>query len=213
MLRAVIGVGNVEQHQGEIDDLKGNARMAKKTGDTADRLSALVLKIEADAYARGKADARTEFLAALGASEVSASALPRNKPSEARPARKRRAGAGKRAPKGSVRALVERALRDRAGLKASEVLDRADTDAERMVKLSSIGIELTKGRRQGRYVSEDGRWSLAASPAVGGGAPGSRLSPDPDDAESVSAEEGPDDQAASGKSGTDANQNRLGLNW
>ena len=47
---------------------------------------------------------------------------------------------------------------------AQEILDRADTDAERMVKLSSIRTELTKGRWHGRYETEDGRWSLAASP-------------------------------------------------
>lgn len=64
--------------------------MAKKTGSAAGRLPALVAEIEADAYARGKADARNEILSALKSSEVAAPTLWRNKPSGARPARNRR---------------------------------------------------------------------------------------------------------------------------
>ena len=65
--------------------------MAKKTGGAVDRLSALVPEIEADAYAWGKADARTEFLAALGVPDVSAPAPRRNRP----PGHSRRASGGR----------------------------------------------------------------------------------------------------------------------
>ena len=150
-----------------MGDHEGNARMAKKTGGTAEKLSALVAEIEAEAYARGKADARNEIVAALGTSRASAPTRRGKKPSGARPARKRRAGGSRRAPRGSVRALVERALRGRAGLTAAEIIDRAGTDAERMVKLSSIGMELTKGRRLGRYASADGTL-VAGDVSIGG---------------------------------------------
>ena len=65
--------------------------MAKKTGGAVYRLSVLVAEIEADAYASGKADARTEFLAALGVPDVSAPVPRRNRP----PGYGRRAGGGR----------------------------------------------------------------------------------------------------------------------
>ena len=74
--------------------------------------------------------------------------------------------------------MVERALRDRPGLTPREVLDCAATEAERLVKLASIRNELQTGRRQGRYESGDGRWSLVVSPpAVEDGAPDAPASP------------------------------------
>ena len=205
--------------------------MAKKTEGAADRLATLVAEIEAAAYARGKTDARTELLAVLGASEKSAPAPRRNKRSEARPTRKRRSGGGKRAPRGSVRALIERALSDRSGLTAQEILDCADTDAERMVKLPSLWAELTEGRRQGRYESVDGRWSLAAPPSSDGeGARHMPASPEPDGTTGVSSDATPSEAGASAATGTVAGdtpgesaaspepetggeQNRLGMNW
>ena len=39
----------------------------------------------------------------------------------------------------------------------------AASDVERSIKLSSIRVELRNGGLQGRYVSDGGRWSLAAS--------------------------------------------------
>ena len=174
--------GAVRRH----GDDQGKAGMAMNSGSAADTLSALVAEIEAEAYARGRADARGEMLAALGASGAS-TRRPRARrddgPSASRPARKRRAGAGKRAPKGTVRALVERVLRHRPELTAREIVDRAEGDAERLVKLGSIRAELQTGRKQGRYESEGGRWSLTAYPPQGGdGAPDAQSSPEPDDA-------------------------------
>ena len=83
----------------------------------SDKLVALIAEIEAEAYARGKADARKELLDVLGSGGVRA---PRAKTSRGRKAKtaaapKRRASGLKRAPKGSVRRFVEEALRDRAG--------------------------------------------------------------------------------------------------
>jgi len=43
-----------------------------------------------------------------------------------------------------------------------EILARADTDMERLIKLASIRTELRNGRRRGKYELNYGRWSLAA---------------------------------------------------
>ena len=198
--------------------------------NAAARLTTLVAEIEAEAYARGKAEARTDVLALLGAA---AEPARRSRPKK-RPARKRRAGGGGRAPKGAVRALVERALRDRPGLNAREILDSADTDAERLVKPSSIAVELTKGRRQGRYETTDGRWSLAASSPVdavsqdapeppdrgdaadapaGDTQPETGESAEPQETATASAGDTPGDDAASGEPETGGDGGRLGMNW
>ena len=199
--------------------------------NAAARLTTVVAEIEAEAYARGKADARTEVLALLGAAGEPAR---RSRP-EKRPARKRHTGGGGRAPKGAVRALVERALRARPGLSAQEILNSADSDAERLVKPSLIGVELTKGRRQGRYEATDGRWSLAASPpADGGGTPDAPTpvegdtgvgapadasvsetgkSPEPRETATAPAGDTTGNDAASGEPETGGDSGRLGMNW
>ncbi|MDE0389131.1 MAG: hypothetical protein OXI75_10575, partial [Rhodospirillales bacterium] len=95
--------------------------MAKGPESAVGRLSALVAEIEAAAYTRGKADARTEFLTALGAAEKPASRPRRNRTPAAPPAGKARTSTSKRAPRGAVRALVERALRERPGSTPPEI--------------------------------------------------------------------------------------------
>lgn len=211
--------------------------MAKNSGSAADRLSALVAEIEAEAYARGRADARGEMLAALGAPGAS-TPRPRARRDDGPSisgTRKRRAGAGKRAPKGTVRALVERVLRDRPGLTAREIVAGAGSDAERLVKLGSIRAELQTGRKQGRYQSEGGRWSLMASPTEGGdGAPDAPSSPgadgaaeapagaslseagsssEPGDVTGAPAGDAPGEAVTSGEPETDAGRGRLGMSW
>ena len=197
-------------------DDEGIAWMAKQTGSAAARLSALIAEIEAGAYARGRADARKEVLSALGAVGQSAlkSGSQQEKPPSTRAARKRRTSGGKRAPRGSVRALVERALQDQPGQSAQEILARAGTDAERLVRLGSIRVELQTGRRLGRYESKDGRWSLVASPsAEGDGASDTRRPPEPDEAAGGPDGDAPGEDAASGKPGTGGGPSRLGMNW
>ena len=136
----------------------------------SDKLVALIAEIEAEAYARGKADAKKELLDVLGSGEVRA---PRAKTSRGRKAKtavapKRRASGRKRAPRGSVRRFVEQALRDRPGVTLPEIFERA-AGAEQPVKQPSIRTELGNGRRQGRYESHDGRWFLAGHATVGAG--------------------------------------------
>ena len=43
------------------------------------------------------------------------------------------------------------ALRGRPGLTPADILDLAATEEERLIKLSSIRVELSSGRKQDRY--------------------------------------------------------------
>lgn len=160
--------------------------MAKGSAETADRVSALIAEIEAEAYARGQADARKQVLDILGAAEGRAAPAPAtrgNRPAKAAP--KRRAGGGKRAPRGSVPRFVERVLSEHPGSTATEIPGHAAGDTERSIKLASIRNELHNGRQQGRYDSIAGRWSLAAR-AGGDSISGAPAEPDREDAAGAS---------------------------
>ena len=137
--------------------------MPKAAGSNAERLSALIAGIEADAYERGRADARKELLDLLqpGDGQTGASAA-RGKAAGRKASNGKRAGGSTRAPRGSVRPFVERVLREHPGAKAPEIPGHAASDLERSIKLSSIRVELRNGGLQGRYVSDGGHWSLAA---------------------------------------------------
>ncbi len=172
--------------------------MAKSAASNAEKLAALISAIEAEAYERGRADARKALLDRLTAGSgrgIRAGKTSRGRAGKASsPARR---ATGGRAPRGSVRRFVERALKEHPGATASEIPGHAATDIERLVKLASIRIELYNGGKQGRYVSDRGRWSLAVSDPAGG-APGQVASLDPspgnapggDIASDVKADEG-----------------------
>ncbi len=143
--------------------------MARAARSSAEKLAELISGIEAEAYARGQADARKALRDLLTAgSGRGARATPasgRRAGKAASPAR--RAGSGKRAPRGSVRRFVERVLGEHPGATVPEIAGYAATEAERSIKPGSIRVELSNGRKQGRYVSDNRRWSLSASdPAV-----------------------------------------------
>lgn len=137
---------------------------------SVDKLSALIAEIEADAYARGQADARKEILSLLGSggAQIAGTRATRGRRAKKSEPRTRRASGRKRAPKGSVPRFVEQALRDQPGQTPPEILARASTDMERLIKLPSIRTELRNGRRQGKYTLNDGRWSLSGADAGSG---------------------------------------------
>ena len=156
--------------------------MPNVSKSSAAKLSALIAEIESAAYERGKEDAKKEILDLLGSGGAQ---LTRARATRGRPAKKaepktRRASGRKRAPKGSVPRFVEQALRDRPGLTPPEILARAATDMERLIKLPSIRTELRNGGKQGKYESNDGRWSLAGSGSASGEADSSAASPGPE---------------------------------
>ena len=195
--------------------------MANDTTGAVEKLSALIAEIEAGAYARGQADARKELLDILGAGgERAAPAGTRRgrRPKAAAPSR--RTDGSKRASRGSVPSFVEQALQDRPGSTVQEILALAATDAERLIKLPSIRTELRNGRRQGKYESSDGRWSLAApesetAPADEDGSSG--VPPEPERDEATGAPAGgpamPDTAAPESKADGNEDRNKLGLAW
>ncbi|MCY4555307.1 MAG: hypothetical protein OXF79_02745 [Chloroflexi bacterium] len=141
--------------------------MARAPARSVDRLSALITEIEAEAYARGQADAKKELQDLLGAGtgRSAAAKAPRGRPAKSAAAPKRRASGRKRAPKGSVPRFVEQTLRDNPGQTPPDILARAANDMERLIKLPSIRTELRNGGKQGKYELKDGRWFLAGSDA------------------------------------------------
>ena len=184
------------------------------------KLSALIAEIEAEAYARGQSDARKALLDILGAGERAApSGARRGRPPGAAAA-KRRAGGSKRAPRGLAPRFVEQGLREHPGSTVQEILGLAATDAERLIRLSSIRTELRNGRKQGRYELRDGRWSLAASASAAAGEDGSSgvppdEEPERDDAAGAPTSESAMQDPASPESEADGNENSgmLGPTW
>ena len=138
--------------------------MAKGLASVGERVAALITEIEAEAYARGRDDARKELLDALGvAPGRPVLARPKRARGRAKAARKRFARGSGRAPRGSVPRFVGRVLDEHPGITAAEIAGHAASDVERSIRLTSIRVELSKGRALGRYVSDNGRWSLAAT--------------------------------------------------
>lgn len=188
--------------------------MAKRSASATGRVSALIAEIEAEAYARGKVDARKELLDVLGAAEG------RTAPARAgrgkRPA-KRRTGGSKRAARGSVPRFVQRVLHENPGSTVAEIAGHASDETERSIKPASVRVELRNGRLQGRYVSENGRWSLAvaethaaARVATASPDPSSGSTPGADEAASGPGEDAGD--AAASEPGGDESRGTLGLN-
>ena len=170
-------------------------------------LSALIAEIETEAYARGRSDARKELLDILGAGgkrPAPAGARRGRRPGTGTP--KPRTGGSKRAPRGSVPRFVEQALRDHSGSTVQEILALAATDEERLIRLSSIRVELQNGRKQGRYESRDRRWSLAASAPAAAGEDGSSGAPPEVEPERDDAAGAPTGGAAGASAGEPAMQ-------
>ena len=142
--------------------------MPKSAGSNAEKLAELISGIEADAYERGRADARKALLDRLTAgSEAGARRGPASVGRSTKTASPAKRTASRRAPRGSVSRFVERVLNEHPGATAPEIAGHAATDIERSVKLGSIRVELYKGGKEGRYVSDNGRWSLAVSDPPG----------------------------------------------
>ena len=101
--------------------------MPNASGTSTEKLSALIAEIEAEAYARGQADAKKEMLDLLGTGgeRAARTRATRGRRAKTAAAPKRRASGRKRAPKGSVPRFVEQALREQPGLTPPEILARA----------------------------------------------------------------------------------------
>jgi hypothetical protein len=119
--------------------------------DIAERMAKLVH----EAYRRGEADALDRVVSAARAGQMQTreptpwvSARLELVPHEDR----------KRAPKGTVSALVDRALNNGSGKTPDEIKACAETGYEHMVALASIRSHLRAGVSEGRYRKQSGRW-------------------------------------------------------
>ena len=134
--------------------------------DLFKQAAAIIRRIEAEAYARGKADAKAEMLTILMAGErmqaanVIATVDVRSDADNQTSNDERQ-----RAPRGAARTLVLRAMQmsGALGIEPRDANDVAENDLERMVQVSSIRTELRRGRGEGRYAERGGRWFLAPS--------------------------------------------------
>ena len=136
-----------------------------------DKIAALLMEARdesyRDGYERGKSDAKRELLAFLGARDGEVADLPAanadaNNITQVCNPQRRDANERQRAPKGIVRKFVTRVLNESPGLTPQEMPDRATSDFERMIKVTSIRSELRNGRLQGRYQDDHGHWYLAS---------------------------------------------------
>ena len=133
-----------------------------------DELADTLSRAEAAAYERGKNDGQREMLDEL-ISNAQAKQQAAQQDTETQPPRSgaieadgaRPASARKRAPKGTVRSLINRVLSSRPGLKPIQILAHAETDHEKMVQPPSLRNQLRRGLKQGQYRSTRGCWHLA----------------------------------------------------
>lgn len=188
--------------------------MAKSAGSNAEKLAELISSIEAAAYERGRADARKALLDRLTAgSGGGARRGPASVGRSTKTASPTKRTASTRAPRGSVSRFVERVLNEHPGATAPEIAGHAATDIERSVKLGSIRVELYKGGKRGRYVSDNGRWSLAIADRAGG-EPGQAALPDPSPASDTASAESGDPAGPTGPGqGGEGDGKPLGLNF
>lgn len=128
------------------------------------QIADLVKRAEDAAYERGKADAKRELLAFLGA-KPSMQSEPAKRPLASNSDIRRPPQDRQRAPKGIVPQFVRRVLSEhtKAGqrLTPQEIIEHAETDFEKMIKVASVRGELRAGRDAGRYREIGGRWLLA----------------------------------------------------
>lgn len=141
-----------------------------------DEIAALALQAEAAAfergraegYQRGKADAKQEILQMLTTNltpekvdSAMGTIVSEGRAAPNRHTVRRTSVDRVRAPRGIVPALITRVLADERGYLPREILEKAVTEHEKMVKPASVRSELNAGKDIGKYISIDGKWFLS----------------------------------------------------
>lgn len=142
-----------------------------RLNDVVDKIREMLSAEVEAAYNRGKADAKAEILALLSSDGMkavhepqhvdqvitSADDIDSHESEDVHEDQDR-----KRAPRGLPRALAEKVLTiyGNTGCTAADILEHAETDYEKMIKLTSIRSELRKGEQVGRYQERGGIWYL-----------------------------------------------------
>ena len=117
--------------------------MAKSAAGNREKLAALISGIEAEAYERGRADARKALLDRLTAG--SGRGVRAGKTSEGRAGKA--SSPARRAPRGSVPRFVERVLNGHPGSTVSEIAGRAAT-GYRALDQAGVDPRRAEQRRQ-----------------------------------------------------------------
>lgn len=115
----------------------------------------------AEAYARGKADAKRELRNLLMETDNALGGAIGPTPERANDSDHDGAESyqRQRAPKGLPKKLIDRVLSGQTGgVSPQDIVDAAATEYEKMIKLSSIRGELRNGQRERRYSERDGLW-------------------------------------------------------
>ena len=133
-------------------DADGRAGLRKPASCSAPTDESLVF----GCLCEGRADARKALLDRLtaGSGRGGAGAGKTSGERAGKASSPARRATGRRAPRGSVRRFVVRALKEHPGATASEIAGHATTDIERSVKPALIRNELYNGGKQGRDVSD-----------------------------------------------------------
>jgi len=118
--------------------------------------SELFERLYAEAYNEGRMDEKKELLSLLSPGKTSEARKPQKPASKPRAKSRRR-----RAPKGIVPTFVSRVLGEAGPLTPAEVMGRARSADERMIKEVSVRNQLRKGEKSGAYKKAGGKWSLS----------------------------------------------------
>jgi hypothetical protein len=134
-----------------------------------DHIAAIVRRAEAEAYERGKADAKRELLEFLGHKGAPTDVFPQtqeNSITQGEP-QQRSVEERQRAPKGVARKLAMRVLYSTiGGMTPAEILKHASSDHEKMVKPASMRSELRNGKQETLYIDENGKWMLTETARI-----------------------------------------------
>jgi hypothetical protein len=119
-----------------------------KQDPVVDQIIGLLSRVREDAKAEGAAETIARLKQFTDAGSLQTGDTPKL--------------ASGRAPMGTARALIERALKKAGGpLTAAEIKNHATNSAERGLAQTSIYNELSKGLTEGRYERDDNRrWAI-----------------------------------------------------
>jgi hypothetical protein len=119
-------------------------------------------------YARGEKNAIARIVQAASKSGDVESA-PANGHAHTAPRKRARIQKRHRAEPGTADTLIKRVLAERRikGAGAQEIMEAANTTAERAVSYSGVRFALDRGRLTGIYRNKDGKWYLTGQQSEG----------------------------------------------
>lgn len=138
-------------------------------------IQAILERVKSEAYEQGKADAKREMLQLLsdGSNAAAPTTPAATSVSSAPPTTVDKPRS--RAPRGLVAKLIAKAIRNapdpNMGLTPAQITEAAETEDEKMIKVSSVRGELRR-RENVLYREDSGRWVLIGNDESDVEAPG-----------------------------------------